>query len=120
METIVKMVFGSHLYGLNTPTSDEDFKGIFMPTKNDIFLGRIPKTIDQSTNKTNQKNSKDDIDIEYYSLHYFIKLACMGETVALDMLHAPKNMIVESSEIWGEIVENRHKFYTKNLKSFIG
>jgi predicted nucleotidyltransferase len=26
------MKFGSHLYGLNTPTSDVDYKGIFMPT----------------------------------------------------------------------------------------
>lgn len=120
MNTIVKMIFGSHLYGLNTESSDKDYKGIFLPSKEEILLGKIPKTIDLSTNKTNQKNSKEDIDVEYYSLHYFIKLACMGETAALDMLHAPENMLVETSDIWKEIIKNREKFYTKNLKAFVG
>jgi len=30
MNTIFNGVFGSHLYGLNTPTSDKDYKGVFM------------------------------------------------------------------------------------------
>jgi hypothetical protein len=36
------------------------------------------------------------------------------------MLHAPENMLVESSPIWESIVANRHHFYTKNLRAFIG
>ena len=43
MNLIVKMVFGSHLYGTNTPQSDKDFKGVFMPTNEQIYLGKIPK-----------------------------------------------------------------------------
>jgi hypothetical protein len=37
----------------------------------------------------------------------------------MDMLHAPDSMILEKSKIWEEIVKNKQKFYTKNLKSFI-
>ena len=55
-----------------------------------------------------------------YSLHYFIHLACEGETVALDMLHCPNDMILIKSYIWDQIVSHRRKFYTKNLKAFIG
>lgn len=62
----------------------------------------------------------DDVDVEIYSLHYFIHLACQGETVALDMLHAPDEMIEVSSPLWEEIVKLRDRFYTKNLRAFIG
>ena len=122
MNTIVKLKFGSHLYGTNTPESDIDYKGVFLPTIDEIFLNRIPKSINTSTKKSSaiKKNTKDDIDCEIYSLHYFIQLACEGQTVALDMLHAPDNMILETSDIWEEIVKNRSRFYTKNLKAFIG
>jgi len=98
MKTIVNMIFGSHLYGTDTPKSDKDFKGVFMPNYKDVLLGNIPKSINTSTNQNNIKNSSDDVDTETYSLHYFLKLACQGETVALDMLHAPDNMILEKSE----------------------
>jgi len=118
---IVKMKFGSHLYGTAGPESDLDFKGIFLPTKEEILLGKIPKCISNNTKtNTTAKNSKDDIDIDMYSLHYFINLACQGETIALDMLHAPDSMILKTSEIWQNIVADRKKFYTKNLKAFAG
>jgi len=121
MNTIVKMVFGSHLYGTDTSKSDKDFKGIFMPTIEDIFLGRIPKSITSNTKASSgSKNTAEDIDMEMYSLHYFIKLACEGQTVAMDMLHAPSNMILESNYIWDRIVKDRNKFYSKNLKAFVG
>ena len=118
---LVKMFFGSHLYGTATPESDTDYKGVFMPSKKDILLGRIPKSINTMTKKDNEaKNSSEDVDTEIYSLQYFIKLACEGQTVALDMLHAPPNMILSSHPVWDEIVKERHRFYTCNLKAFIG
>ena len=120
MNILAKIKFGSHLYGTASENSDLDYKGIYMPSLEDILLGRVKKSINLSTNKSNQKNSKDDVDIEFYSLHYFIHLACEGETVALDMLHAPDNMIVETSDIWKILQRNKHQFYTKNLKAFIG
>lgn len=121
MNTIVRMHFGSHLYGTASPNSDHDFKGVFMPSAEQVLLGRIPKSMSNNTKKdSSQKNSPDDVDTEMYSLHYFIHLACEGETVALDMLHAPNNMIQVGSHIWDLIVAERHRFYTKNLKAFVG
>ena len=121
MKLIVKMNFGSHLYGTDTENSDKDYKGIFMPTKKQVLLGKIPKSYNEQTKKGNDtKNTSNDIDTEIYSLHYFIELACQGQTVALDMLHAPDNMIITSSLIWRNIVAQKEKFYTRNLKAFIG
>lgn len=121
MNTIVKMKFGSHLYGTSTPKSDTDFKGIFMPEINDILLGRIPKCLENNTKKNSDaKNTAEDVDSQLYSLHYFIDLACQGETCALDMLCCPDDMCVETSKVWQDIRAFRSKFYTRNLKSFVG
>ncbi|MGD8834908.1 MAG: nucleotidyltransferase domain-containing protein [Desulfobacteraceae bacterium] len=119
MKLIVKMKFGSHLYGTNTDDSDVDYKGAFLPDKRDILLNKIPKCRSFSTGNDLTKNSSDDVDEEIYSLHYFIKLACGGQTVAIDMLHAPDNMLIERSDIWRKIVSQKQRFYTKNLNSFV-
>ena len=121
MNIIVKMRFGSHLYGTDTPESDQDFKGIFLPSKEEILLNKIPKSISSNSKKGSEtRNTSDDVDTEIYSLHYFIKLALEGQTVAIDMLHANEPNILEKSNIWDSIVENRSKFYTKSLKAFVG
>lgn len=120
-KTIVKMKFGSHLYGTNTPDSDVDIKGVFMPFLDDILLSRVNKSYTLNEKISDgAKNTSEDTDIEMYSLHYFIKLACEGQTVALDMLHAPEPMILEKTPLWDELTALRDKFYTKNLKAFVG
>jgi hypothetical protein len=115
---IVNMKFGSHLYGLNTPNSDVDYKGIFMPTLEELLLGTYPKTIVTSTGPEHAKNGAGDIDTEVISLPNFIKHACTGETFAIDMLHCTEPTV--SNPIWEELVANRTKFYSKNLKAFVG
>lgn len=121
LKPVVIMQFGSHLYGTATENSDLDFKGIFLPTQEEILLNNIPKSVSYKTNKDNEsKNTSEDIEIEMYSIHYFIKLACEGQTVALDMLHAPNEMLIKNSIVWKIIQLYRKKFYTKNLKAFIG
>jgi hypothetical protein len=121
MDIIAIMKYGSHLYGLETANSDKDYKGVFLPSLDEIFLGKIPKSISENTKKSsNAKNGPDDVDCEYYSLHNFIDMCCNGNTIALDMLHAPDSMIIESSILWKYIVEKRHMFYTKRLNSYLG
>lgn len=121
MNILVKMFYGSHLYGLNTPSSDVDFKGIYLPTYKQILTCNIPKTITNNTkNSDTVKNTAEDVDEEFYSLHYFFKLAKEGETVALDMLHAPSWAVLKNSETWEMIQRKRNLFYTKKLKSYLG
>jgi hypothetical protein len=115
------MKFGSHLYGTATPESDTDFKGVALPTREQVLLGRIPKHAEMcSTGASHCKNTKDDVDTEVFILHQFIKLALEGQTVALDMLHAPAEMLTRSTPLWREIVLHRKRFYSKNVHSFIG
>lgn len=120
MKVLVEMIFGSHLYGTNSSTSDHDYKGVFMPTREQIILQRVPHSLHDSTKRGTEKNTAEDTDKEFYSLNYFVHLACEGETVALDMLHAPQSAWIQSSSIWEDLVLNRRMFYTKNLKAFVG
>lgn len=114
------MKFGSHLYGTATPESDQDYKGVFMPEPRDVLLGRIPRSVTERTNPDrNRKNAPADVDSESFSLHHFVGLAVKGETVALDMLHAPRSAVLRSSLTWRSLVSNRKRFYTRNLRSLV-
>lgn len=119
---IVKILFGSHMYGLNTPNSDMDYKGIYLPTREELLLGTYKKSITYSSGNDTSRNSADDLDLESYALPYFLKLACQGETGALDMLHAPDKCqeFGMYGDIWKDLVDNKSMFYSKNSKAYIG
>jgi len=120
-QIILKTIFGSHLYGTDTPESDKDYKVIYMPSKQDILLNKNLYTSQWEQTKVGEgKNSKDDIDIEYIPLHQFIKLACNGDMLAIDLLHIPSGFEIETSTIWQQIHEQRKRFYTKDMKAFVG
>jgi len=125
VKKIVRMVFGSHMYGLNTSTSDMDYKGIYLPELDDLLLGTAAKNISHSTGNDKSRNTADDVDDDWYSLAEFMKLAKKGETVALDMLHVNPDMVTveidpEYGYIWDALVNNREMFYTKNLSAYMG
>ena len=121
---LLKSVFGSRLYGTSTPQSDTDFKGLFLPTPEEILLGRTIKSKTFTTGDDSSRNTKDDIDTEYYSLHYFIELLIKGDTGAIDMLHTPIDQIEFHNrfgyDIWMYIYENRKRFYTSNMSAYVG
>ncbi|MCK4814583.1 nucleotidyltransferase domain-containing protein [bacterium] len=112
--------FGSHLYGTNTETSDEDYKGVFLPTIEQCITNAIPKSISFHSGDDDSKNSVGDIDIEMYSLQFYLKLIQKGDTGGLDMLHTPLSHTLKSTEPWEFLQSNRSDFYTTNLSAFVG
>jgi hypothetical protein len=97
-----------------------DYKGIFMPEFDDILLGNFPSEIRKTTGNQHSKNTADDVDEVMFSLHKFVKMACDGETTVIDMLHCNSENLLASSDTWEELVSLRSKFYTKNMKAFLG
>lgn len=86
---LYKVKFGSVLYGTNTPDSDIDYKGIFLPKLDDLILGALGNkcdTITKSTGNDNSKNDKNDVDEQSWSLQYWLSLVKQGDTGALDVL----------------------------------
>lgn len=122
MRQIVRIKFGSHLYGTSTPASDVDYKCLFVPSARDILLQRAKGTMsDQRPKAEREKNYAGEVEEEKFSLQRFLGLAAEGQTVAIDILFSPDWALTESpSEEWRTISDNRHRLLTKRSASFIG
>lgn len=119
---IVRIKFGSHLYGTNTPASDTDYKSVHMPEARDILLQRVPNEIvvGGRDKAEGERNTAADVDDKSYSLQKFLALAAEGQTLAIDMLFAPPEMIDTTSAYWSYIVANRHKLISRKSAAFLG
>ena len=111
-QVIVLAEAGSSMYGTRTPDSDRDYLGVYLPTETQLLLNEYPRQISLP---------KDSgLDCQMWSIHYFLKLAMQGETMALDLLHVPDLCVATvNHDIWIQLVSNRRKFYTKGLKAFV-
>jgi hypothetical protein len=124
MNKILELKFGSHLYGTNTPESDLDFKGLYLPSAKEIILHSYKEVLNyQKTKKEGERNTKDDIDSEIFSLDRFLEDVMSGQTWALDMLFAPKEFYTmytdEGIKIIDTIYKNRDKIINKNINAFV-
>ena len=108
MNIICKTVYGSKLYEMNGPASDDDFRGVYLPDKSACYLGKIKDTVDGQG------------DEQTFSLQRFLRLAAEGQSIALEMLWTPPEKTLINSSVWEELVENRHRFLSKKMKSFMG
>ena len=120
LKTLVKTIFGSTLFGTNTPESDMDYKAVIVPSARDLLLNQYKDVENTSTGGKNKKNTKEDTDLEVFTLKRFLEDAREGQTFALDMLFTPEDKILESSPEWDFIVKNRHKLIHSNVSSFVG
>lgn len=125
MNKLFELKFGSHLYGTNTENSDLDLKSIYLPTARELVLGTYKKTVTTSRPKqTNERNTKDDVDVEIFSLDRYLKLLSEGQTVALDVLFAHNEMFIAKNpsnwHVFKEIRDNKEKLLCSDLAAFIG
>jgi hypothetical protein len=123
-QTLVKMMFGSHVYGTNLPTSDRDYKGVFIPDAQELVMQRAAKHIRNSTKKDDSKrNTAEDVDDELFSFQTYMELIRQGQTVALDMLFTPERFYCSDVPVhsrWLEIVANRDHLIHKGTNAFVG
>lgn len=120
-QVVVEMKFGSHLYGTATKDSDLDIKGIYLPSAKDILLQRIKPVYSKSRlKKQGEKNSFADIDYELYSPGKFLSLLAEGQMIPLEMLFAPKEVILsEPHPLWEDIKSLAPHIFSKRTNAFI-
>jgi len=118
---IVKIKYGSHLYGTTTEKSDLDIKGIFIPEARDILLQRIPPVISLSRTKLHgENNTANDVDYELYSPEKYLSLLAKGQSIALEMLFAPDSAILNQPHpAWNAIKALAPQILTKQAVSCV-
>lgn len=114
--------FGSFLYGTSTPRSDLDIKKVVIPPARDILLQRVKPVSNNNRPKADgERNSAEDVDEEIFAFHRYLSLLSEGQTVALDILFAPRwAMLSDPHPLWNEIVRNRHRLLSRRAGSFVG
>ena len=120
---IFKCRVGSHLYGTNRETSDEDYYGVFLPSTEDLLsLSPCPGELNESAKLSNSlRNQAGDTDCKFFSLQKFLRLAAEGQPGQLEMLFAPTQSIVCSTPEWDQILEHRSSFLSKKgVSAFVG
>jgi len=109
MKIILEAICGSHAYGLDTPESDIDLKGVFVaPTQEVLSLKKPKETID----KTNP-------DVCYHEVEKFIRLAMKCNPTILEMLYLDDYRIL--TETGRLLISARNQFLSSIVyKSYGG
>jgi len=114
---------GSHLYGLNTPTSDIDFFGVFAPDEKELLGLNELKYIDNSvlTTRKNERNTNKDIDDKVFSIRKYIELLLGNNPNIIETLFIPEKNINVMDSRFKELIDNYPKFVSKRVyKTFNG
>lgn len=121
IDIMVKIKYGSHLYGTATARSDVDIKGIYIPNAHDILLQKISPVISLSKAKTfGEGTTASTVDFELYSPAKYLSLLAQGQSVALELLFAPESALLSTPDkAWLEIKTIAPKILTKRAMSFV-
>jgi uncharacterized protein len=104
---------GSHAYGTNTATSDEDFKGVAIPPKQ-YFLGTMHR-FEQAELKA------PDPDAVIYDIRKFFNLAADCNPNIIEVLHTDPSDHFIVTPIGEKILEHKDAFLSKKIKfTFLG
>ena len=99
MKIICKILAGSRLYGLDTPDSDVDVRGVFLNTNYKEILG---------LDKNEIFKKEDEKDTFYFEFLHFMKSLRKTNTQSLEILFSEN--FLESSEEFEELRKNKYKF----------
>jgi hypothetical protein len=93
---------GSQLFGTATPKSDLDVKGVFLPSKESLYLQTAPQQFSANTNPSDsaRKNTVEDVDVTVWSVQFWMRLVLRGDINAVSLLfsHTHPDAVLEGSD----------------------
>jgi predicted nucleotidyltransferase len=107
--TVLLVRHGSHAYGTNTPTSDEDFKGIAIAPRSH-YLGFV-----YSFEQAEIKPPREP-DTVIYDIRKFFDLAAACNPNIIEVLHTDSADHIIVSKVGEEILEHKDKFISKRAR----
>lgn len=106
---IFEGIVGSQSYGIATPTSDVDIKGVFM-IPSDRILGF--DYVEQVSDETN--------DTTYFELGRFLHLVMTNNPNILELLNLPEECILYKHPIFDMILDRKEEFISQLCKNTFG
>jgi len=114
---------GSHLYGTNTPTSDEDFSGVFVAPET-YYLGlNTVEEVDLSivSKREDGRNNADAVDRKLYEFRKFVRLSLENNPNVLEQLFVNNENVLFLNEMGLDLLDHRYMFLHRGLKDkFLG
>ena len=102
---IFECISGSHAYGLNTPESDIDYRGVCIAPE-DYYFGLYE--FDQHEQK--------DPDRVIYNIKKFANLALQNNPNILEVFFMPEDCIIKTTPEWEMLASCRQAFLSKKVK----
>lgn len=111
--TIFLTIHGSHAYGLNTPESDIDYRGICIAPKQ-YYLG-----FNQTFNELVRE--KPNPDTQIFDIIKFFKLTTVGNPNTLELLFVDPEEHILVTKVGQKLIDHKEQFLSKALKErYIG
>jgi len=92
------------MYGTHNENSDYDYRGIFMPEYNSYFKFKQKDIIESNSN---------GMDVVFYSIRKFVKLAMANNPNIIECLYAPEENILEISPAGEALMEMKFRLLNK-------
>lgn len=108
MRYIFKAIVGSQSYGTSIPTSDMDYKGVYMQGDDELLGFGYKEQVD---------HGKDEC---YYEVRRFLQLLESGNPTVLELLYSPPECILINEPEFEIIREVRDRFLTKKCMYSFG
>lgn len=109
---LFECVTGSTLYGMATPESDVDVRGVCLPPMRAML---------DPFESFRVKDGYEGEDKAVYALAEFMKLCADNNPNLLELLFVPAQFTLRTSPQWKMLLEHRHLFLSKNVKHrFLG
>jgi len=100
---------GSHAYGTNKPSSDMDYRGVFILPQDQLYGMDY---IGQVSDETN--------DVTFYEIGRFMELLETNNPNILEILNMPDENIIFKHPVFEIILEQKYNFLTTNCKNSFG
>jgi predicted nucleotidyltransferase len=102
-------IVGSQAYGISTPESDVDIKGVFIQPLEDILgFGYVEQVSDEKNDTT------------YYELKRFLQLLQTNNPNILELLNLPEDCILYKDPIFDEILSRKKSFISSKCSLSFG
>jgi hypothetical protein len=128
MIKLFTVIFGSQLYGTNTPESDTDLKTIYLPDLSDMLVGNKLETIKVRDSKPTERTKAGEIEEECIPIQTFAQHFLKSQTYAIEICFAyqdkARNVVYVNRDYEPAIDDFINalivKFLNKNINSMVG